>query len=163
MSEAAAWELLDTTCAELVGEFSLDKQLEGFEDSVTFRDIDLSLGMCALDLTYRNTSQQLKFYEEHDEEYLRTLGNPSARISTYTAESQLAHYNFDGRTGLVVVNPYPFPDGDTRQLEPSDMRELSLSIAGSGIANSHVMNRVLTNQGIRRITRDLRQLLETAK
>lgn len=150
---------LDEACERFVSECTFDPLGYTAERSAVVDNLALSLAMSRLALTYRTPVEQQAFFETADNHLLEALGNPSARIQTWTNTGQMAAYNFDRNTGLVVVNAFPFPTNEVRALRARDAQELGLSIATRGILSSGIMNRALTDQGIERLVTDLQVVI----
>ncbi len=153
---------LDRVCELFIDEFSFDTK--GIENQRTARvsGIDLSLGMRGIILSFRDEQEQQKHFETADRLTLSVEGNPSAEIITGKGESgSMAAYRFDRNTGLVIASSFPFPEGDTRAARRKDIDALEFSMATSCMLND-VMNRILTETGIQRITADLEKCLAEA-
>lgn len=148
-------EKLDQACGQFIGEFSLDPLGYSSERLAVVDDLTLALSMSRLVMRYRTPEEQQAFFEVADNHVLESMGNPSARISTYTNTGQMALYNYDRDTGLVVVNNYPFSKGETRSLRSKDADALGFSIATRGICHPGTMYRALTELGIERLTADI--------
>jgi hypothetical protein len=155
-------ERLDQACEQFIGEFCLDPIGDGSERSAIVDNLTLSLGMSRLVLAYRTPEEQQAFFAEADNPTLESMGNPSARIQTYTHNGQMAFYNFDRNTGLVVVNSYPFDAQEVRALRAQDADALGLSIATRGLISSGMMNRALTEAGMERLTTDVQTAIKEA-
>jgi hypothetical protein len=155
-------ERLDEVCGQFVGEFSLDPVGYGDERTAIVDDLTLSMAMSRLVLHYKTPEEQQAFFETADNNILESLGNPSARISTYTATGQMALYNFDRTTGLVVVNNFGFPKGEARALRANDVEALGFSIATRGICRSASMARALTDTGVERLIQDFNTAIREA-
>ncbi len=151
---------LDSVCEQFIARFSHDPE-GNTGRTAQVDDLNLSLGMIVVELTYRDEEEQLRYFAKADTSVLETYGNPSAHIRTRTADRLMAFYNYDRTTGLIVVNDYSFPKDDTRLLRPQEVHDIGFSVATAGIRGiRRDNNRVLTEQGIERITADLQKHLK---
>ena len=146
-------ERLDEICGQFTDEFSLDPFGDSGERTAVVGGLTLSMAMDRLAIHYKTPEEQQAFFESAGNGVLEAMGNPSARISTYTETSQMALYHFDRRTGLVVVNNFGFPKEEVRALRAKDRDALGFSIATRGIYSS-IMTRALTDRGIERLVED---------
>jgi hypothetical protein len=164
---------LDTTCKAFADEFQIG------EETVTGRQAyaeqRTNQGILSVNLTYRSPEQQQRNHDAAMSEERRTYGNPSAFIDTYRGSAdprqpdpgvlarptnaRLGQYKHDRDIGLVVVNDYKCPTGDTRPLDDTDERALDGSIATGGMYDPSIMRRALTTQGIFRLILMLEQFM----
>ena len=154
-------EKLEAACAEFVYEFSPDALGDDNKRSATVRDLQLSLGMRAMGITYRSEEEQKASFMNAENSMLSLSGNPTAYIETFTEHNFRAIYSYDRDTGLVVVNNYTFPKDEVRALRRSDYDALSMSIATKGVT-SFLMTRALTPVGIYRLTEDVKKAIVEA-
>ena len=152
-------EQLDAACSQLIGEFSVKPVDLLGEREASVGGLALSMDMSRLAIYY-TAQEELENVAAHRR--LQAEGNPSARIHTYTATGEMALYNFDRGTGLVVVNNFGFPENEVRALGADDREALGSSPAGKrmlGIAN---LGRALTDTGIGRLIGDLNAVTRRA-
>lgn len=155
-------QLLDDICSNFVNEFSTDSPLAVRHPLLPrFAGVDgieLSLGMRNMSISYRTPEEQRRDFTAIPADMLELYGIFSASISTYTKEGNMAGYNFDRNSGLVVVNNFEFPSGEVRRLRSGDFDLLDESIATRGIT-SFVMNRALTERGTERLITDIQKVI----